>query len=185
MKPLTNSSHAGTAGHCCPVIVKPEISKVKRYTLHRFRVKNYTIRFIVAVAMLLSCLFFQRSAVAEYRCALVLSGGGARGFAQIGVLKALDSLHIKPDLIVATSMGAIVGGLYAAGFSADSIAALVRSIDWSTIYRNSSPRKSLFVLQKEELSNSLLEVRFNSNLAPVLPNAISHGQTFYDLLPPC
>ena len=157
---------------------------MKRYTLHPFRVNNNAARSVLAaVLFLLSGLVF-RSAAAEYRCALVLSGGGARGFAQIGVLKAFDSLGVKPDLIVATSMGAIIGGLYAAGFSADSIAALARSVDWNSIYRNSSPRKSLFVLQKEDPYNSLLELRFNNNFSPILPNAVSHGQAFYDLLTP-
>jgi len=51
------------------------------------------------------------------KIAFVLSGGGARGFAQIGVLEILDSLGIIPDLVVGTSIGSIIGGLYCAGFS--------------------------------------------------------------------
>ena len=136
------------------------------------------------IALLFFCILIIKSAAAPYRCALVLSGGGARGLAQIGVLKALENLEIRPDLIVATSMGAIVGALYSSGFSADSIASLVRSVQWNSIYRNTSPRKSLFVTQKEAPFDALLELRFNSNLKPILPNAISHGQAFYDLLTP-
>jgi len=52
----------------------------------------------------------------DEKLVLVLSGGGARGAAHVGVLKALEELHIAPDLIVGTSMGSIVGGLYAAGW---------------------------------------------------------------------
>ena len=52
---------------------------------------------------------------------LALSGGGARGFAHVGVLKVLEELHVPIDCIAGTSMGAVVGGLYAAGFSASEI----------------------------------------------------------------
>ncbi|MGV8812562.1 MAG: patatin-like phospholipase family protein [Gelidibacter sp.] len=59
--------------------------------------------------------------------ALVLSGGGAKGLAHIPALQALDSLGIVPDLVVGNSMGSIVGGLYAAGYSGDSIASLTKN----------------------------------------------------------
>lgn len=62
------------------------------------------------------------------KVALVLSGGGAKGIAYISTLQVLDSLHIVPDLIVGTSMGSIVGGLYAMGYSGDSIASLAKNV---------------------------------------------------------
>src|SRR5690554_3960964 len=65
------------------------------------------------------------------KIALVLSGGGAKGLAHIPVLQALDSLGIVPDLIVGTSMGSIVGGLYAMGYSGDSIASMTKAANWS------------------------------------------------------
>ena len=58
------------------------------------------------------------------KVALVLSGGGAKGIAHIPLLQALDSLGIVPDLVIGTSMGSIVGGLYSVGYSGDSIAAI-------------------------------------------------------------
>lgn len=64
---------------------------------------------------------------------LVLSGGGAKGVAHIPLLQKLDSLHIVPDLIVGNSMGSIIGGLYAMGYSGDSIEKITKSIDWSKI----------------------------------------------------
>ena len=116
--------------------------------------------------------------------ALVLSGGGARGLAQIGVLKALDEAGIKPDLIVATSMGAIVGGMYAAGYAPDSIASFAREINWERIFTNSARRNQLLVSQKDETADYLLEVLFDKNLKIIWPNALSFGQAFYDYLAP-
>ncbi len=69
------------------------------------------------------------------RTALVLSGGGVKGLAHIGLLSALDSLGIRPDLIVGTSMGAIVGAMYASGYSARQIDSLVRSLPISEVVR--------------------------------------------------
>ncbi|MEO8294006.1 MAG: patatin-like phospholipase family protein [Gemmatimonadota bacterium] len=83
------------------------------------------------------------------RTALVLSGGGAKGLAHIGVLRALDSLGIRPDLVVGTSMGAIVGGLYASGYSGKEIDSLARSLPLTSLFRTYEPRVplSLGVLQ--------------------------------------
>lgn len=68
--------------------------------------------------------------------ALVLSGGGAKGLAHIGVLRVLDSLGIRPDMVVGTSMGSIVGGLYASGYSAQQIAALADSMNLSNLFND-------------------------------------------------
>src|SRR5690554_1324874 len=64
------------------------------------------------------------------KVALVLSGGGAKGVAHIPTLQTLDSLGIVPDLIVGNSMGSIMGGLYAMGYSGDSIVNLVKQTNW-------------------------------------------------------
>ncbi len=120
----------------------------------------------------------------HYKFALVLSGGGSRGLSQIGVLKALEEAHCRPDLIVGTSMGAIIGSLYAAGYSPDSILQITRSVNWNTIIANTARRKSLFVSQKADPVNYLFELRLNDRLEPVPPSSISHGQVFYDLLAP-
>jgi NTE family protein len=74
------------------------------------------------------------------RVALVLSGGGARGFAHIGVLRVLDRLRIPVDLVVGTSMGAAVGGAYAAGVSPDALEAFALGSDWSAILADRPPR---------------------------------------------
>ena len=125
------------------------------------------------------------SAASRYHgFALVLSGGGARGLSQIGVLKALDEADMRPGLIIGTSMGAIIGSLYAAGFTPDSIQKIAASVNWNGIFSNSARRNRLFVSQKNEPINYLFEVRLNDRLEPIPPNSISHGQAFYDLLGP-
>ena len=73
------------------------------------------------------------------RVALVLSGGGAKGLAHIGVLRVLDSLGIRADLVVGSSMGAIIGGLYASGYTAGQIDSVVRSLPLSDLFRRYQP----------------------------------------------
>lgn len=118
------------------------------------------------------------------RFSMVLSGGGSRGLAQIGVLKALDEAHLRPHLIVGTSMGAIIGALFSAGYTPDSILSIAKSIDWNNIFTNSAKRTRLFVSQKLEPVDYLFEIRLTDKLEPVPPNSISYGQAFFDLLCP-
>ena len=83
------------------------------------------------------------------KTALVLSGGGAKGLAHIGVLRVLDSLGIRPDLVVGTSMGAMVGGMYASGYTAREIDSLARALPIGGLFRTYQPRapRSLGLLQ--------------------------------------
>lgn len=76
------------------------------------------------------------------RTALVLSGGGAKGFAHIGVLQVLDSMGLKPDLVVGTSIGAIVGALYASGYSANQIDSLMHLQPFESVIRRYEPKVS-------------------------------------------
>lgn len=79
------------------------------------------------------------AACAPARTALVLSGGGAKGFAHIGVLKALDAAGIRPDLIVGTSMGAVIGALRASGLAGRTIDSLARALPLSDLFRSPEP----------------------------------------------
>ncbi|NIS38034.1 BamA/TamA family outer membrane protein, partial [Candidatus Saccharibacteria bacterium] len=117
----------------------------------------------------------------EVKVALVLSGGGARGLSHIGVLKALEEHSLPLDLIVGTSIGSIVGGFYAAGFSADEIAVIAKKIDWNTIFTDESSRTHLFVSQKSIPRRHLLQFRLDG-VIPIIPSSISHGQKVFQAL---
>jgi NTE family protein len=84
------------------------------------------------------------------KIALVLSGGGARGFAHIGVLRALQELRIPVDFVVGTSMGSVVGGAYAAGSSVEQLELLVRRTDWNAVVADRPPRDELIYRRREE-----------------------------------
>lgn len=105
-----------------------------------------------------------------------LSGGGARGLAQIGVLKALEEAGIFPDVVVGTSIGSIVGGLYAAGYSVDQLDSLANSTDWYDLVSPGSEtnRRELFVDQKITEDRAVLTLRLDG-LNPVIPTSFNDG----------
>jgi NTE family protein len=92
------------------------------------------------------------------KAVLVLSGGGAKGVAHIPLLQALDSLHIVPDLIVGNSMGSVIGGLYAMGYSGDSIEKITKSIDWDKLLGGSMSLKNVSVEEKSEFQRYLVGI---------------------------
>jgi NTE family protein len=87
---------------------------------------------------------------ARPRVGLVLSGGGARGLAHVGVLRALEEMRIPVDAVAGTSMGAVVGGLYASGMTAAQIEELMRGIDWSSAFRDRPARNTLNFRRKQD-----------------------------------
>ena len=82
------------------------------------------------------------------KVALVLSGGGARGAAHVGVIRLIEELHIPIDYVVGTSMGAIIGGLYAIGYSADEMDSLLMVQDWKVLLSNDTPRRQQPYVQR-------------------------------------
>ena len=116
------------------------------------------------------------------RVGLVLGGGGARGAAHIGVLKELERLQIPVDAIVGTSMGAIVGGLYAKGMSADELEDLVGSLDWAAALSDKPDREDLSFRRKQDDREVPIDFEFGLRGAElVLPKGAIQGQKL-DLL---
>ncbi|HET7546178.1 MAG TPA: patatin-like phospholipase family protein [Usitatibacter sp.] len=102
---------------------------------------------ILAVASLAA--FACAAAQARPRIGLVLGGGGARGAAHLGVLEVLEELHVPVDCIAGTSMGALVGGAYAAGVAPREVESLVKDADWLTMFDDSAGRRAVNVRRKE------------------------------------
>ena len=94
---------------------------------------------------------------------LTLSGGGAKGLAHIGILKAIDSAGLKIDYITGTSMGAIVGALYASGYSGNDIEQLKKDIDFDVLFSNNVPLKTLSMEEKDQYSRFAIELPFINN----------------------
>lgn len=101
-----------------------------------------------------------------------LSGGGARGFAHIGVLKVLEEEGLKPDYISGTSIGAIIGALYALGFDATEIEQMAASTDWNALMQDKVSRRGLYIGQKRwaPYGNAVFEL--DQNWLPKLPSAV-------------
>jgi NTE family protein len=113
----------------------------------------------------------------EPKLVLVLSGGGARGIAHIGVIRVLEELHIAPDMIVGTSMGSIIGGLYAAGWSPDEMEEIVQVIDWKNIFTDRVDRKDRPFRRKQDDRPVLIQGRlYFDGLKPVMPSGVIKGQ---------
>jgi len=120
---------------------------------------------------------------ARLRVGLVLSGGGARGAAHVGVLKVLEQLHVPIDAIAGTSMGAVVGGLYASGLSARDIEKIMTSLNWQAAFHDRPPREDLTLRRKQEDENFL--VKFPLGVRGhriVLPKGLIEGQGLSQLL---
>ena len=114
------------------------------------------------------------------RIGLVLSGGGAKGFAHIGVIEELERRHIPIDVIAGTSMGAVVGSIYAIGNSADEVKAIVETIDWANVFNDSLQRNDLSFRRKLEVRDIFLNARLGvSNGRTVLPTGIFGGQKLF------
>jgi len=94
---------------------------------------------------------------------LTLSGGGAKGLAHIGILKAIDSAGLKVDYITGTSMGAIIGALYSVGYSGNQIEEITKVIDWDFLFSNNIPLQSLSMEEKEQYSRFAAELPFINN----------------------
>lgn len=109
------------------------------------------------------------------RIGLSLSGGGAKGFAHVGVLKVLDSLGVRIDYISGTSMGAVVGSLYAAGYSGKEIEKIVLDTDFYDVLANEKSRQQGTFFNKS-VDKYILTLPVKNGRINVLPKAISTGQ---------
>lgn len=118
----------------------------------------------------------------EEKVGLALSGGGARGLAHIGILKVIDELNIKVDYIVGTSMGAVIGGLYAMGYSAIEIEDMILKNDFDNIFDESVSREDLYIGQKRWMPYANYYFDLDDRFRPGLPEALFSGSKLINTL---
>lgn len=112
---------------------------------------------------------------------LVLSGGGAKGFAHIGVLKVLEESGVHIDYIAGTSMGAVIGGLYASGYTASQIDSLVTHLNFDRLIQDNLPRKAKTFYERDNDERYAITLPFD-HFKVGLPSGFSGGQNYYNLL---
>lgn len=131
--------------------------------------------------LLLPIISFSQETTKRPKIGLVLSGGGAKGFAHIGVLKVLEEAGVKVDYIAGTSMGAVIGGLYASGYSATQIDSIFYNTDFDELLQDYIPRSSKSFYEKRNDQMYALTLPFDK-LKIGVPIALSKGMYNYNLL---
>src|SRR5215468_11158230 len=116
------------------------------------------------------------SAAARPKIGLVLSGGGARGWAHVGVLRWFEENHIPVDYIAGTSMGALVGSLYATGMSGQEIDEFLKGVDWNRALRNELPYSARSFRRKEDKRDYPNDLEFGLKRGVVFPGGFNSGQ---------
>ena len=138
--------------------------------------RRHATRLIVSLlAMLAMCAAHEVGA--RPTVGLVLSGGGARGGAHVGVIRVLEELNVPVDYVAGTSMGAVVGGLYAAGLSADELEEVVRTSDWNVLLRDRPPRAQRSFRRKSDDLSFLVDFDLGvDSTGLLLPGGLVQGQ---------
>ncbi|RBL89408.1 patatin-like phospholipase family protein [Chitinophaga flava] len=120
----------------------------------------------------------QHAGAVRPKIGLTLSGGGAKGLAHIGILEAIDSAGLRIDYLTGTSMGSIVGALYAMGYSADSIEAVARRIDWNSLFTNQPVLTDVSYEEKNEYNKYIIEIPFEYG-KPKLASGVISGEALW------
>ena len=139
---------------------------------------------------LILCIFLILSGLAQgqvvpekdnIKVGLVLSGGGAKGFAHVGVIKVLEEAGVRVDYIAGTSMGAVIGGLYASGYNASQLDSIIKSTDFTRIIQDDVPRNAKTFYEKKDSERYAITLPFN-RFKLSIPQSFSKGQNTYNLL---
>jgi NTE family protein len=142
----------------------------------------FKMKKIVTIILFLFLAFQTQSQDSEHKDApkigLVLSGGGAKGMAHIGALKVIEEAGVKIDYIGGTSMGAIVGALYASGYSASELDSIFRNIEFNKLISDNLPRGVKTFYEKEDSERYAIKLPFD-NFKIAIPSAYSGGQNIY------
>lgn len=117
----------------------------------------------------------------EIKVGLVLSGGGAKGLAHIGAIRVLEDAGVQIDYIGGTSMGAIIGGLHAVGYSADQLDSIFQVTDFNKLIRDELPREAKTFFEREQADQYALSLPFDGFQIKI-PSGLSKGQNVFNFL---
>jgi NTE family protein len=148
--------------------------------------KSIYVLFVTLFFFQFTCLnsfAFQQTTSTETRpkIGLVLSGGGAKGMAHVGIIRAMEEAGIRPDYIVGTSMGSVIGGLYALGYNADELEEIILNIDWDLLISNRVEFSSIAFEEKEYYNRYLLELPVKKGKI-AFPSGLIEGQKLSEVL---
>ena len=122
----------------------------------------------------------EKKSITDYpKIGLVLSGGGAKGIAHIGVLKMLEEYGINVDYITGTSFGSIVGALYAVGYSPDEIEKIVKKMDWDSFKNDKQARKYTSLKYKIQREKYFMNLEIDEDYNLKFPKGVLTGEAFY------
>src|SRR5690554_2900367 len=127
---------------------------------------NTMMKKLLSIALIVSCsivaVMGQEGAYKKERpnVAVVLSGGSAKGFAHVGALQVLEKAGIPIDIVAGTSMGAVIGGLYSVGYTADMIDSLINLQDWNYLMRDHVSRQNLPAAQRGDRKSHLVSLPY-------------------------
>ena len=120
--------------------------------------KSMTIKNFGAVFFMFTICFLNQAWAQRPKIGLVLSGGGAKGFSHIGILQAIDSAGLKVDYLTGTSMGSVIGSLYAIGYSGKQIESIARKLNWDILLSNKPNYQYISIDEKDEYGQYSAEV---------------------------
>ncbi|WP_462318004.1 patatin-like phospholipase family protein [Marinilabilia sp.] len=139
------------------------------------------LRTLLIFSILFAISFSSISQNERPKIGLVLSGGGAKGLAHIGVLKVLEEEGIVPDYITGTSMGSIIGGLYAIGYSSQELDSIVRSVKWDNLLTDKIPLNSVSPHEKNDYNRYQVEFTITKDGFDI-PSGLVRGQQISELI---
>lgn len=143
------------------------------------------LRTFFLLLIITSGLYPQQLLAQRPKVGLTLSGGGAKGLAHIGILQAIDSAGLRVDLITGTSMGSIVGSLYAIGYSGDSIEIMARRLDWNSLFSNQPVMSDISYEERGEYNRYMVEIPFEYGRPKLTSGVISGEQLWLELAKMC
>lgn len=136
---------------------------------------------LILLILFSGLVFSQETEKEDIKVGLVLSGGGAKGLAHIGVLKVIEDAGVRIDYIGGTSMGAIIGALYASGYTARQLDSIFNNLDFNSLITDEIPRNAKTFYEKDEAEKYALSLSFDK-FKIQFPSGLSKGQNVYNLI---